>query len=143
MDEILENVARHNKISIIEKVSGGEMAVNFVLESVLGTSANADFPNKYSVVDESGNQIFFAFETTSVLESSIGFNYGLDMVYTAGGQNQPFRKMRGNTLETTVADASSDAVTGEVWANKDSWCCCVKAWTPTCCHESCLEAMYK
>jgi hypothetical protein len=136
----LDILARQKTLKIVEKANIAEAALNFVIESVT-TFVSADFPNKYKVLGQNNEDLFYAVEKTSMLESSLGWNYAVDLAFTQGGQSHPVWKLRGDSLGATAADFTSGMVALSMWEDSDSWCCPAKMCAATCwcCHESIIS----
>jgi len=131
MEMILASLQQQSRLDIIEKAQASEMIMNLIGADFV----NIDLPNKYKIKGQSGENLFFAVETTSILQSTIGWNYALDIAYTEGGSAVPLWKLRGDMSETTVANASTDEVEATIWQEDEAWCCCVKSLSRCGCHS--------
>lgn len=138
METIEGCIGRQSRIEVIEKANLKEMGINFVMEQVVGTSLDIDLPNKYNIVGADGQPIFFGMEVTSTLESTLGFDYALDLFYVENGANQLVYKLRhswgGDEAWCSVYDIN-DKLVAAVPENIDSWCCCDKNLSIYGCHE--------
>lgn len=121
----------------MEKAQRDEAAINFVL-GLLSTTVKYDSKNNYSILGENGENLFYAMETSSLVQR-MGVEFSLDVVYTAGGSAAPLWKLDGGNVFAQVTNAATGEIEAALGEVEEKWCFPVKSLSRFGCHGSHLD----